>query len=384
MVDGPVSEYRARVKSAELLPDSAQELAVEKLQSLHHALKNYKRETGARGWKDRFGLTRRRVDPPPQGVYFFGGVGRGKSMLMDLFYRCAPVTEKRRVHFHAFMKDVQARLKKLRDWRGFEGDPIEKIADDIAGESWLLCFDEFQVLHITDAMILGRLFEAFFERGVVVVTTSNRHPSDLYKDGLQRDRFLPFIDLISKKLDVMQLDGGTDYRLENLRTMDIFITPADSHADDKLEDAFRRLTDGADGKPDAVAVVGRTIEIPRAADGVAFASFRDLCEATLGSGDYLAIAGRYHTMILCHIPKLGPRNRNEAKRFVTLIDALYEARVNLVCSADAPPESLYVEGDGAFEFERTASRLIEMQTEEYMALPHIKIEDEQEDQAGAA
>jgi len=378
MIDGPVSEYRARMASGELKPDTAQELAVEKLQSLHNALRRYNRQTGARGWKDRFGLTRRRVDPPPQGVYFHGGVGRGKSMLMDLFHRCAPVEKKRRVHFHAFMKDVRARLRKLRDWRGFEDDPIEKIAEDVAAESWLLCFDELQVLHITDAMILGRLFEAFFERGVVIVTTSNRHPSDLYRDGLQRDRFLPFIDLIVRKLDIMQLDGGIDYRLENLRAMDVFITPADSTARRKLEQAFHRLTDGADGAPDRLSVMGRVVEIHRAADGVAFASFRDLCEEALGSGDYLAIAGRYHTMIVSRIPRLGPMNRDAARRFTTLVDALYEARVNLICSADAPPEALYVEGDGAFEFQRTSSRLIEMQSEEYMRLSHVKTEEEDE------
>lgn len=384
MPQGPLSQYRARLTAGELKPDPAQELAAEKLESLHHALANYSPTVGRTGWKERFGLARRPTEPP-QGLYIYGGVGRGKSMLMDIFFRVAPVAQKRRVHFHAFMQEVHARLKVERDReRGgsatpaarvtlrqrIEQDVLGEVARQFAREAWLLCFDEFQVQDIADAMILGRLFQAFFEAGVIIVATSNRPPKDLYKDGLQRDLFLPFIALIERKLDVLQLDSGTDYRLETMRMMNVYLVPSDDSTDARLEAYFQRLTHGADVGPDAIIVHGRTVEIPKASDDIAFASFPLLCQQPLGPADYLAIAARYDVLFLSRIPQMTPAQRNEAKRFVTLIDTLYEHKVKLICSAAARPDDLYPKGDGSFEFERTVSRLTEMQSAEYLGAEH--------------
>ena len=384
MLHGPLSQYRSRIQAGDLRPDPAQALAVEKLESLHHALTAYEPSAGKAGWKERFGLARRRAEPP-QGLYLYGGVGRGKSMLMDIFFRCAPVERKRRVHFHAFMQEVQRLLNDLRQGRD-EGngngkgrgrgrdngdDLIAQVAAQVAQDAWLLCFDELQVLDIADAMILGRLFEALFEAGVVVVTTSNRPPRDLYKDGLQRELFLPFIALISEKLDVLELAGARDYRLETMRALDVYMTPLGPATYQRLLATFKTLTHGADVGPASLRVNGRTLEIPLAADGIAFTRFRELCERPLGPADYLALAGHYDTLVLDGIPRLSVEKRNEAKRFVTLIDALYEHRVKLICSAERPPEDLYPEGEGAFEFERTVSRLHEMRSEEYIGAQHV-------------
>lgn len=383
MPQGPLSQYRARLTAGELKPDPAQELAAEKLQSLYHALAKYSPSVGRVGWKERFGLARRPTEPP-QGLYIYGGVGRGKSMLMDIFFRVAPVAQKRRVHFHAFMQEVHARLKVGRERGGgtapagrvtlrqrVEQDVLGEVARQFAREAWLLCFDEFQVQDIADAMILGRLFQAFFEAGVIIVATSNRPPKDLYKDGLQRDLFLPFIDLIERKLDVLQLDSGTDYRLETMRMMNVYLVPGDESTDARLEAYFRRLTHGADVGPDAIMVHGRKVEIPKASDDIAFTSFPLLCQQPLGPADYLAIAARYDVLFLARIPRMTPSQRNEAKRFVTLIDALYEHKVKLICSAETGPGDLYPKGDGSFEFERTVSRLTEMQTAAYLGTEHL-------------
>lgn len=367
---GPLFAYRARVKSGEFIPDPQQELLAEKLQSLHRALAGFSVSSGHAGWKERFGLTRRRAEPP-QGLYIFGGVGRGKSMLMDLFFDDAPVKTKRRAHFHEFMQDVHTRFNDFRDPKkgGKDGDPIPSVAEAIASEATLLCFDEFQVSNIVDAMILGRLFEALFERDVVVVATSNRPPRDLYKDGLQRDRFLPFIDMISEKLDILELESARDYRLERMMGMQVYYVPADEAAHQALEGYFADLANGRPAEIEHVEVKGRIIEMP-AADGVGMTSFTALCSQPLGPADYLAIADRYHTLIIENIPLMPPALRNEARRFVTLIDALYERKVKLICSADVPVTELYPEGEGAFEFERLVSRLIEMQSEDYLAVPH--------------
>lgn len=368
---GPLVEYRERIASGELRHDPAQALAVEKLQSLHKALMEYEPRSGPVGWKERFGLERRREDPP-QGVYFYGGVGRGKSMLMDMFFEDAPIKRKRRVHFHAFMQQVHIRLNEYRKFKGREADPIPAIAEQLAVEAALLCFDEFQVTDIADAMILSRLFEILFEQGVVVVSTSNRPPVDLYKDGLQREAFLPFIDLIEHKMDVLQLDGKTDYRLEHMRQLEVFLTPDDETTRAQLESAFVKLTHGARPHAATIPVQGRDIAVPKAAQGVAMVQFSDICGRPLGPADYLELARRFHTLIIPAIPQMSADNKDVARRFVTLIDAMYEGHVKLICSADVGPMDLYIEGEGSFEFERTASRLVEMQSESYMELKHEK------------
>ena len=262
------------------------------------------------------------------------------------------------------MLEVHDRVHRFREAAkagkvAAEADPLPALAKIIADRAWLLCFDEFHVTDIADAMILGRLFEALFEAGVVIVTTSNRPPRDLYKDGLQRDRFQPFIAMIEEKLDVLELDAGVDYRLEAMRGMTVYSTPIGPESEAELADDFRRLTVGAEARPDHFTVQGRDVLIAQAAEGAAMATFADLCGAP-----------RYHTLVLSGIPRLGPESRNAAKRFVILIDALYDHKVNFICSAAAPPTEIYPAGDGAFEFERTVSRLIEMQSEAYMALPH--------------
>lgn len=368
---GPLAEYRERIFSGELKHDPAQALAVEKLQSLHKALLEYEPRSGSVGWKERFGLERRREDPP-QGIYFYGGVGRGKSMLMDMFFEDAPVRRKRRVHFHAFMQQVHIRLNEYRKFKGREADPIPPVAEQVAAEATLLCFDEFQVTDIADAMILSRLFGILFEKGVVVVTTSNRPPCDLYKNGLQREAFLPFIDLIEEKMDVLQLDGKIDYRLEHMRQLDIFLYPDTPEARAKLEHAFVTLTNGMRPHAATIPVQGRDVAVPKAAQGIAMLQFADICGRPLGPADYLELSRRFHTLIISGITQMGSDNKDVARRFVTLIDAMYEGRVKLICSAEVGPMELYVAGEGSFEFERTASRLVEMQSESYMELTHAK------------
>ena len=367
MSDGPLFAYRRRVADGLLRPDPGQELLAEKLQSLHRALDGFQPSAGHAGWKARFGLTRRRAEPP-QGVYIYGGVGSGKSMLMDLFFESAPLDAKRRVHFHEFMQDVHAGLHEMTE----DGDPIPGLARRIAEGAALLCFDELQVDAIVDAMILGRLFEALFALDVVIVATSNRPPTDLYKDGLRRQSFLPFIDLICAKLDILELSGGVDYRLERLRGMKVYHQPLGRAADEALAGCFSELSGGLRAAPERLRVKGREIDIAAAAAGVARSDFRALCAKPLGAGDYLAIAARYHTLILSDIPRLAPEKRNEARRFVHLIDALYEKRVNLICSAEAPPAELYEKGKGVFEFERLVSRLMEMQSRDYLAAAHLR------------
>ena len=368
--DGPLTAYRARRHAGELQPDPAQVLAAEKLQSLHNALKRYQPAMGRGRWRERLGLTRRREEAP-QGLYMFGGVGRGKSMLMDLFYETAPVAAKRRVHFHEFMLDMHDRLHRARHRTAADGDPIPSLADDIAEETWLLCFDEFHVGNIADAMLLGRLFGALFDRGVVMVATSNVSPDALYEGGLQRERFLPFIDLLKQRLDILELDGERDYRRARLRGMTVYHWPLDDAAERALQDAFTHLTGGASGEPVSLQAQGRRVTVPKAAKGVAWFAFADLCERPLGAADYLAIATHFHTVLLSGVPKMTPENRNEARRFMTLVDALYEHRVNFICAAADAPDQLYAAGDGASEFRRTASRLIEMQSVDYLARMHL-------------
>jgi len=368
MTEGPINLYRARLDSGRLEFDPMQGLAAEKLQSLHHALIDYRPAAGAAGWKARLGLGRRNV-APPQGLYIFGPVGTGKSMLMDLFFEAAPVAAKRRVHFHAFMQEVHDRLHALRADEP-EGDALAALAAALAEDSWLLCFDEFQVVNIADAMILARLFGALFEHGVIVVATSNTAPDRLYEGGLQRENFLPFVALLKDRLDVLELDGGIDYRRRALARLQVYHWPLDGVAAAALDAAFAELTAGAAVGPVDIRIKGRRLRVPAAARGVARLGFAELCEAALGPADYLALAQAFHSLVLADVPCMTPAQRNEARRFMTLIDALYEHRVDLVMSADGPPEALYPDGHGAEEFKRTVSRLIEMQTQDYIARPH--------------
>ena len=366
-MSGPVgTAYHQLVAAGELKPDPAQERAVAALDRLAADLNaNHGGFLRKLFNKQQSGLA---------GVYLWGGVGRGKSMLMDLAFEHIPVRQKRRVHFHAFMLETHGRLRDKR--RDEEGDPLERVADDIADEVKLLCFDEMVVNNPADAMILSRLFEHLLERGVRVVTTSNRPPSDLYKDGLNRELFLPFIALIEKSFDVVPVDGPTDYRLHRLTGVNVWHVPNGPEATKALSDAFFKLTDypvedRAKVPTEELPVGGgRTLHVPKSLKGVAVFSFKKLVGEPRGAADYLAIAQRYHTVILVGIPVMTRDMRNEAARFVTLIDALYEHRVKLLAAADAEPEGLYPEGDGSFEFQRTVSRLEEMRSAEYLAEGH--------------
>ena len=363
-----LAAYDALVAGGELRPDPEQRAAAERLNALQAELEAVP-PRGSLLWR----LTGRKPEAP-RGVYLWGAVGRGKSMLMDLFYDQLHIQRKRRVHFHAFMLDVHARMREVR--KSEAGDPIPLVADALVENIRCLAFDEMVVNNSADAMILSRLFTALIDRGVTVVATSNRPPSDLYKDGLNREHFLPFIALVEAKLDVMGLNGPTDYRRDRLGDGARWFVPADDAASAALSAAFFRLTDYPPEDRAHVPTLdldlggGRTLHVPKALKGVAVFSFKRLCAEARGASDYLAVARHFHTVIIVGIPRMGPENHNEAARFVTLIDALYEYKVKLLASAAAMPDALYVAGDGAFEFERTASRLAEMQSDDYLALGH--------------
>ena len=375
---GPLANLAARRAAGEIHADPVQEKVVLRLQAIHDQLAAMANAQPVKaGFLARLGLGHAPKPPEgPHGLYIWGSVGRGKSMLMDLFFADAPVAKKRRVHFHEFMLEVQARLHSRREElaaRGAspESDTIVPIAKQIAAETRLLCFDEFQVTNIADAMILGRLFETLFAEGITVIATSNRAPDDLYKNGLQRDRFMPFIELVKQRLEVLELGGAQDYRMGRLRELDLYLTPLGAWATKKLDDAFRALSNGADGEPRVLRTQGRDVEVPRAAPGVAMAHFMDWCAKPMGAADFLCIADNFHTVIVAEIPRMGPDSRDKAVRFVTMIDTFYEKKVKFICSAAANPNGLYPEGDGSFEFQRTVSRLMEMQSPEYLNLEHI-------------
>jgi cell division protein ZapE len=365
--------YAARVAAGEIERDSAQQAMVDRLAQLENELgeRRLARKSSSLGW-----LFGSREAEPIKGLYIFGDVGRGKTMLMDLFFAASSVARKRRVHFHEFMTEVHERVHALRQKAklgeiGGE-DPIGVAAAAIAQETRLLCFDEFHVTDIADAMILGRLFKRMFELGLVVVATSNVPPTELYKDGLNRALFLPFIALIQEHMDVRQLNARTDFRLEKLAGVPVWYVPADRAAEAALDEAWRRLTSGHAGEPQDLVIKGRTVRVPCAAMGVARFSFQGLCQQPLAAAEYLKIAREYHTVVLDHVPVMDYDRRNEAKRFIILIDTLYDNAVKLVASAEAEPDALYCATDGfeTGEFKRTASRLIEMRSEAYLALPH--------------
>ena len=364
-----LARYEALVAAGELRADAEQAQAAQRLAHLQDALEQSAGKPGL------FGRLFAARSEPPRGAYLWGGVGRGKSMLMDLFHETLAISDKRRVHFHAFMIEVHARLRTERAKEA--GDPIPPLAAAIADDLRCLAFDEMVVNNSADAMIMGRLFSALIaDHGVTIVTTSNRAPGDLYKDGLNREHFLPFIALIEARLDVLPLNGPVDYRLERLGGLDTWHVPNGAEATAQVREAFFRLTDYPPEDSAHVPAAqldlggGRSLHVPKSLKGVAVFSFKRLCGEARGAADYLAVARAYHTVILVGIPLLGPEMRNEAARFVTLIDELYEHKVKLIATADAEPAALYPAGDGRFEFQRTASRLMEMRSAEYMALGH--------------
>src|ERR1700687_2382378 len=368
-----LAHSQALLSSGASEADAAQGEAAEAFADLERRLSSYKpvRRQGLLGrlFADKNGA-------PPRGLYTYGAVGRGQTLLMDLFFQHSPVLHKRRAHFHEFMAEVHERIYGFRQniARGeiADGDVIALTASSIFDEAWLLCFDEFHVTDIADAMILGRLFSKLFELGTVVVVTSNVAPEDLYKGGLNRALFLPFIAQISDHMDVLRLDARTDFRLEKLVGVKMWLVPADAQAEAALDKAWARMTGNAKCKPRDISIKGRVLHVPCSADGVARFSFADLCEKPLAASDYLRLAHDYHTIMIDRIPVMDYAERNAAKRFIALIDTLYDNAVKLMASAEADPVSLYVatEGDEADEFKRTASRLIEMSSESYLALPH--------------
>jgi cell division protein ZapE len=365
--------YRALIHDHRFEYDPAQASLADRLEALRLRLRGYRADAKLSAFARFMGM---KPVEPLRGLYVYGAVGRGKTMLMDIFFDAVEVGSKRRAHFHGFMADVHARLHRWRQARK-KGevageDPNLPVAADLAREASLLCFDEFAVRDIADAMILGRLFTALFEAGVVVVATSNVAPDDLYKDGLNRALFLPFVALLRDRLDIVRLDARTDYRLEKLVRAPVYYTPLSPKADGALDAAFLALTGDERGEPTEIELLGRTLRVPQAAGGVARFHFDELCRRPLGSADYLEIADRFHTVLIDRIPVMGPSERNEARRFITLIDALYDMRVKLIVSAAAEPQALFAapEVTEGFEFARAASRLFEMRSADYLALPH--------------
>ena len=367
--------YAALVETGAIERDPAQVAVVRRLTALEEALaaRRLARKSSALGWLLGRGKA---TTEPPKGLYIWGSVGRGKTMLMDLFYHASPIEKRRRVHFHEFLADVHGRIhayrQRLKAGEVREPDPIAPVAAQLAEEASLLCFDEFTVTDIADAMILGRLFTALFSAGVVMVATSNVEPSRLYEGGLNRALFLPFIDLLTEKVEVVRLDARTDFRLEKLGGAPTYHVPADAAATTALDTAFRRLSGAAQGQRVTLDVKGHDFVVPQGAGGVARAPFEDFCAQAYGASDYIALAQRFHTLVLDGVPVMTHDRRNEAKRFIILIDTLYEHHVKLVVSAEAEPQHLYSASQGreAFEFDRTVSRLIEMRSQDYLALPH--------------
>jgi cell division protein ZapE len=361
------ASYEALLAKGDLRPDPAQAEAVGILQKLADQLNGY-HPPGARGLLENF-LQEKPV--PPKGMYLYGDVGRGKSMLMDLFFDAATVEKKRRVHFHQFMLEVHARLHRLQTGPEQAEGILPRLARDLASEAWLLCFDEFHVGNIADAMILGRLFAGLFDQGAVVVATSNWPPDELYKNGLQRDRFVPFITLLMQRMSVHRLTGAVDHRYEQMRGTPNYFTPLGADATEKLRAIFAQITGGIEIQALQLPVEERLVAVPCAARGAAFFNFDELCNRPLGAADYLALAECFSALFIDRVPQLAPEQRNETTRFMTLIDALYETKVKLYMAAAVAPERLCPEGEVSFAFQRTASRLVEMQSEEYRQKAHL-------------
>lgn len=364
-----LAAYEARVEDGGLERDPAQVALAIRLDEMADALGNWRQR--GRGLLSVFGGRRQKA--APKGLYVHGSVGRGKTMLMDLFFEQVQFEPKRRLHFHEFMAEVHERIAEARG--ATKGDPIPAVATRIAAQSRLLCFDELHVTDIADAMILGRLFEALFADGIVVIATSNAAPHELYKNGLNRNLFLPFIKMLNDNMEVVELDAAEDYRLQKLAGRPLYFWPDDRQARAQMNDIWRSLTGVQQGGPTVLHVKGREVVVPEAAHGVARFSFADLCAKPLGANDYLAIARSFHTVMIDGIPKLGPAKRNEARRFINLIDTLYDAKVGLVASAETEVDSIYKEGDGQVLFERTMSRLIEMRSEAYLAARSERLGD---------